>query len=443
MQQPCGTKTGLKVLVVAGDSSAASELPALLRDLGHEVAGVVAYGEEALRLSGNHACDLVVMDGVSGGPVDPVAAVASLRPHARLPIVFLVSDCDEETISRLLDSGPVSLVVKPVTRLRLCAAIGTAIRRADRPEPARSPEDYPRATFEAAPDSVFVRDRTLRFLYVNHAGERLFGIPRLDIVGKTCADLLPAELAARVAASDRRVLAGEEVVEEFRFRMQGLEEVLHVARFPIRESSGETVAIGAICRSLAGRKSDPDAVAPGAESAALLETASKLAFHFGNVLQVILGRSQLAAAQMEFGRYSAAWQSLERIQASCREASDVVTQLQRVSESGRDGFSEPSCIVDLSIVVGHVLQKERSRFNTDRNNSGVGLRIGLTQGCYVYGRGTDLAEMTSNLVRNAAEALPDQAPRRQVRDFRFGHDAILPVRERPEGVISELNGKGL
>ncbi len=437
MQRPCGTASSGKVLVVTGDSSTAEELPDLLRGLGHEVVGIVSSGEELLRFAGDHACDLVVMDAVLKGPMDPVDVVASFEEQSRVPMVFLTPDSDDETIWRILDSGPVSLVVKPVTKIQLRAAVGTAIRLAKGLEPIPVAEDCPRAIFEAAPDSIFVRDKTLRFLYVNPAAERLFGIPRSDIVGKTCGDLLDPQLEAHIANSDHRVLSGEEVEEELRVQIRGREEVLHVVRFPIRESSGEPVAIGAVCRTLTKRKNDQDALVHSARQEAVAEMTSKLAFHFNNVLQVILGRSQLAAAQMEFGSFSGARQNLEHIQASCRDASDIITRLQLFSRCDRESTAEPAGIVDLTRIVGQVLQKNRGWFNTTgRNRSRIGLRLGLAEGCYVHSRERDLAEVASNLVRNAAEALP-HGGEVTVRTLLHNGSVLLEVQDNGVGIPEE------
>ncbi|MEW6349936.1 MAG: ATP-binding protein [Thermodesulfobacteriota bacterium] len=437
MQRPGGgTTLARKVLVVTGETSPAARVTELLGELGHEVVGVVAYGEEPLRFVRDRACDLVVIDPPPDGPTDPVEVVASFTTHVRLPIVFLTADCAEETLSRILDSGPVSLAVKPVTRLQLCAALEVAVRRALAPEAALPAADYARAVSEAAPDSVFVRDEALRFLYTNPAGERLFGIPRREIVGKTCADLLPADLAARIAASDRRVLAGEEVVEEFLLQVRGHEEVLHVARFPIRGSCGETVGIGAICRSLAQRTCGQDALLHATRREAVLEMTSELAFRFNNVLQVILGRSQLAAAQMEFGSFSGARKNLEHIQGSCREASDLVMRLQRFSATDPDDLSEPAGIVDLSAVVSQVLQRKSDRFRTGSARSGIRLRLGLGQGSFVHGRENDLAEVASHLVTNAAEALP-HGGEVTVRTLREEESVLLQVRDNGVGIREE------
>jgi PAS domain S-box-containing protein len=50
----------------------------------------------------------------------------------------------------------------------------------------------------------------LRYIFVNKAAEKLFGIPRAEIIGKSARDLFPAETAEMIEQQDRLLLAGNE-----------------------------------------------------------------------------------------------------------------------------------------------------------------------------------------------------------------------------------------
>jgi PAS domain S-box-containing protein len=64
------------------------------------------------------------------------------------------------------------------------------------------------AIIDAMPALVFVKDAAHRFVMLNSAAERDLGRPRGDVIGRTDADLLPPEQAARATAEDDAVLAG-------------------------------------------------------------------------------------------------------------------------------------------------------------------------------------------------------------------------------------------
>ena len=53
---------------------------------------------------------------------------------------------------------------------------------------------------------VFAKDLDGRYLFVNRAFEQHVGLPQREIVGRTTADIAPAEIAAGLRANDRRVI---------------------------------------------------------------------------------------------------------------------------------------------------------------------------------------------------------------------------------------------
>ena len=67
---------------------------------------------------------------------------------------------------------------------------------------------------ENIPSMIFVKEaKTLRFARINRAEEKLIGMPREALIGKTDHELFPREQADFFVAKDREVLANEGVVE--------------------------------------------------------------------------------------------------------------------------------------------------------------------------------------------------------------------------------------
>ncbi|TPW20146.1 MAG: BaeS [Elusimicrobia bacterium] len=96
---------------------------------------------------------------------------------------------------------------------------------------------------EHIPNMVFVKDaRDLRFVRFNRAGERLLGIPRSELIGKSDLDFFPPEQASFFIAKDREVLAGDEVVdipeEPIKTKGKG-ERLLHTSKIPIKDPEGK------------------------------------------------------------------------------------------------------------------------------------------------------------------------------------------------------------
>jgi diguanylate cyclase (GGDEF)-like protein/PAS domain S-box-containing protein len=60
---------------------------------------------------------------------------------------------------------------------------------------------------ENVPSAIVVKDaRTFRYVLLNRAAERFYGIPRSELIGKTAEDFFSPETAAQIAARDRHAV---------------------------------------------------------------------------------------------------------------------------------------------------------------------------------------------------------------------------------------------
>ena len=63
---------------------------------------------------------------------------------------------------------------------------------------------------ENIPQAIVAKDsRSLRYIFVNSAAEKFFGLPRSDIMGKTARELFPAETARFIEEQDRLLFASD------------------------------------------------------------------------------------------------------------------------------------------------------------------------------------------------------------------------------------------
>jgi PAS domain S-box-containing protein len=64
---------------------------------------------------------------------------------------------------------------------------------------------------ESVSEAIVAKDaRDLRYTFVNKAAEKLLGLPRGQILGKSVRDLFPAETAELIEDKDRQLLAGHQ-----------------------------------------------------------------------------------------------------------------------------------------------------------------------------------------------------------------------------------------
>lgn len=97
--------------------------------------------------------------------------------------------------------------------------------------------------FQHIPAIFYVKDLERRYVYGSPFGFDLFGVHE-DAIGRTDEELFPPELAARFAASDRRLLAGETVRADS-YALPTAAGPRHFAgvRFPIPGPDGEVMGI--------------------------------------------------------------------------------------------------------------------------------------------------------------------------------------------------------
>ncbi len=158
--------------------------------------------------------------------------------------------------------GESNLTVVATTALALCAAVLVALlvyqRRTLRryrlaEETSRRNEDRFRALFDATPDCLFIKDRDRRYVQLNPAMQRLFGLPAKSLLGRTEEELFGREAGKRIRCSDERVFAGEIVKDEDVRPVLGREHVFDVVKVPLRDASGEVFGLCGIARDVTER----------------------------------------------------------------------------------------------------------------------------------------------------------------------------------------------
>ena len=121
-------------------------------------------------------------------------------------------------------------------------------------EALRESEERFRTIFETAQDSIFIKDRTLKYTQANPAMERLFGLPASKLIGLTDENLFGEEAGAHIREVDSRVLGGEIIEEEHTKPVKGVPHTFHVIKVPMRDSSGEIIGLCGIARDVTERK---------------------------------------------------------------------------------------------------------------------------------------------------------------------------------------------
>jgi predicted glycosyltransferase/CheY-like chemotaxis protein len=117
------------VLVVEDEPVVQLHLARLVVDLGYELCGTAADGEEALACAAVSLPDLVLMDVRIPGDLDGIATASELTARHGAAIVFVTAHADDETVARIEAAGASAYVLKPFRAPEIRVALSTALRR--------------------------------------------------------------------------------------------------------------------------------------------------------------------------------------------------------------------------------------------------------------------------------------------------------------------------
>jgi diguanylate cyclase (GGDEF)-like protein/PAS domain S-box-containing protein len=142
--------------------------------------------------------------------------------------------------------------------------------------------DFLNLVVDNIPVTTVVKDvRDLRYVFINRAGERYYGTPREQIIGKTPFDLLPKASAEMVTDLDRKLLeaGGGPVIDEHQIRMpDGTLRIAKSTRLPILDGKGVPQYLLAVIEDITERKRAEERIAHLAHHDALTNLPNRVLF---------------------------------------------------------------------------------------------------------------------------------------------------------------------
>lgn len=189
---------------------------------------------------------------------------------------------------------------------------------------------------------------------------------------------------------------------------------------------------------IAERKRVQQALLRSERLKAVGELSSGISHNFNNLLQIILGNAQVALSNLQSGDAVGLRSNLEQIVASSRFGSTTIKRLQDFARMGPDGGLREREVFDLSKMVAQAVDMTKIWWQTMPEKNGITVRLSadLQSGCMVEGRQGELFEVAVNLVKNAAEALPEGGEI-EIKTFQDGDVVVLQVSDTGVGIRKE------
>lgn len=123
-----------RILIADDELFIATGLSAMVSQLGYQVAGIAADGEQAITLAQDHLPDLALLD-IRMPKVNGIEAAAAIFEKFAIPTIIVSAYSDEEHLQRIVDypegAGVYGYLLKPVSADDLRVTIGVVRRRAE------------------------------------------------------------------------------------------------------------------------------------------------------------------------------------------------------------------------------------------------------------------------------------------------------------------------
>jgi PAS domain S-box-containing protein len=183
-------KSHPSILITEDEGIVARDLESRLLNLGYEVAGVAASGEEAILKAHHSHPDLALMDIRLKGKMDGVQAAAHLREKLNIPVVYLTSYTDSTTVDRAGQTQPMGYLVKPFNARELDITIQLALKRHRSDLALQDHDQHLSHVFDGLFDAVIVTNQRGRVSFMNQSPAHLTGFSPAEGAGKPIHQIL-------------------------------------------------------------------------------------------------------------------------------------------------------------------------------------------------------------------------------------------------------------
>ncbi|MBI4611579.1 MAG: response regulator [Candidatus Rokubacteria bacterium] len=254
----------------------------------------------------------------------------------------------------------------------------------------------------SAGDAIIAVDRQDRIVGWNPAAERIFAASEGEVRGQPITLLLPE---AEYRRAKEALFAGVPVrhFEVRRPKKDGRFAELAVTLSALGERGGELEGVLAIVRDITTQREIEAKLLQSEKLTALGQLAGGIAHDFNNLLQAILSYSELLGRNP--GNPELFQRALDVIQTAATGGAETVKRIQQFARLRPD---EASIALDLNQVIREAVAITRPRWEEQAGKRGLPLhlRLDLTPLPPILGRPAALAEVITNLILNAIDAMP-------------------------------------
>ena len=253
---------------------------------------------------------------------------------------------------------------------------------------------------QSATEAIVAVDPEGRVVVWNPAAARIFGASLDAARGKLVTDVLPLSVRNQLEPCFTGS-RGNRMVAVHVAEVEGPALDLTVTCSPLPWGGRGDQGVLVVARDVTEQRRWEEQMVRSEKLSALGQLAMGMAHDFTNLLQAILGHTQLIAYEPSPERVS---RGLSTIEQAVRDGVEMVGRIKRFARRDVDRRLER---VDFRVAVREVLEIVRPRWaQSDLKGAPVAVRQELAPVPPVLARGAELREALINLVLNAADAMP-------------------------------------
>jgi two-component system cell cycle sensor histidine kinase/response regulator CckA len=177
------------ILIVENEAVSAAMIEHQLLKYGYGVAGVAADGPGAIALTEKCRPDLVLMDIGLDGEMDGVEAANIIRSRFEIPIIYLTTNSDENTIERARPTQAHGYLHKPIHAPALHSMLQMALAKSAIECHALEEQRWLATTLRCMRDGVIAVDSLGVVKLLNMAAEKLTGWSAEDAVNRELSEV--------------------------------------------------------------------------------------------------------------------------------------------------------------------------------------------------------------------------------------------------------------
>ena len=178
-----------KILIVEDNAIVAADIKTRIDKMGYQVTDCVTRGENALESVSGRVPDLILMDIKLKGKMSGIETASSIRASRDIPVIYLTSYSDDETLEQAKLTDPYGYIIKPFEDQELRTAIEISLHKHQAERRLKESEQWFKTTLTSIGDGVITTDMQGCVTFMNRVAEELTGWPIKDAKGKPITEI--------------------------------------------------------------------------------------------------------------------------------------------------------------------------------------------------------------------------------------------------------------